>query len=116
LEEHADPRVLEWLEHLPAERSFATVQEVWESLGGRWEQRTVEEIEVAAEPEVPAPTPPKSRVKPIESPAPASAPRSPVAPEHPSAPERVVGLAVSVATLPVRLGLSVLRRVRALAR
>jgi hypothetical protein len=38
-EEHAEERVLEWLETLPDDQQFETVQSVWEALGGGYETR-----------------------------------------------------------------------------
>jgi hypothetical protein len=38
-DENAEQRVLAWLESLPGEREFATVQSVWEALGGGSETR-----------------------------------------------------------------------------
>jgi hypothetical protein len=38
-EEHAADQVMEWLRALPAGREFVNVQDVWETLGGRPEER-----------------------------------------------------------------------------
>lgn len=50
-DENAPQRVVDWLESLPAERVFPTVQAVWDELGGSHEVR-----EVASDP-VPVPQP-----------------------------------------------------------
>src|SRR5438045_3462380 len=38
-EEGAEQRVIDWLQRLPAARTFPTVQSVWDELGGTHEQR-----------------------------------------------------------------------------
>jgi len=60
-EENAEGRILSWLEALPDDVEFATVEDVWEHLGGRYERRDAPLVggAPAPTPAPVAPTPPR---------------------------------------------------------
>ena len=82
-EEHAEDRVIGWLEALPADVEFGNVEQVWEALGGAYERRDNPSL-MAPEPIPQAPpaaaAPPRTEAptaaapEPEQTPAPAPAP------------------------------------------
>jgi Protein of unknown function (DUF2795) len=50
-EQHAEPRVMEWLERLDPDVTFRNVEDVWEALGGRHEEREHRPAMAATAPE-----------------------------------------------------------------
>ncbi len=115
-EEHAEDRVVEWLEALPDDRQFETVQSVWEALGGGYETRDAPNLGTDPQIEVPIETPPApldAMATPTERP-PAAAPVHPVDDEtsSPSLVGRAVGIAFAGVSLAVGLVGEAVRIVR----
>lgn len=50
-EQHAQPRVISWLQRLEPDVTFHNVEHVWEALGGRYEQREHRPTETEHAPE-----------------------------------------------------------------
>jgi hypothetical protein len=123
-EEHAEDQVIAWLEALPESIVFATVEEAWEALGGRYERRDEsllpnEEFASAPEPE-PAPPPPPAPAPAATKPTqttrtePEAPRRETPAPREPSPIERVLGMAASGVGLVIGATTGVVRAVRRL--
>lgn len=126
LEEHAEGRVLEWLNTLPDDSTFATVEQVWAALGGRTAHRGEP---VIATPR-PAPREPVRGPEPTRVHEPAAAPpsepraeRVPVLPRDappqpgpsratPSLATRGRDLVVGTVEMVVDVAVAVVRRVR----
>lgn len=107
-EEHAEERVIGWLETLPDDVEFGNVEQVWEALGGEYERRDGPSL---LKPE-PIPEPP-----PQPKPAPPAAAPRVEAPEPPpvSAPSlanRVCGLARGGVEIAVGLAIQTVQEIR----
>jgi hypothetical protein len=109
-EEHAQDRVLEWLESLPDDQQFETVQSVWEALGGGYESRNAPEL--GTDPQIAIP---------VEQPIDAGAMPAPPAhaassaedqPASPSLVGRAVGIAFAGVSLAVGVAAEAVRIVR----
>jgi hypothetical protein len=110
-EEHAEDRVLAWLESLPNDEQFETVQSVWEALGGGYESRDAPDLGSDPQIAVPIATPPAPRdaVETPAAPAPASAEDESASP---SLIGRVVGIAFAGVSLAAGVAAEAVRVVR----
>jgi hypothetical protein len=105
-EEHAEDRVLAWLESLPNDEQFETVQSVWEALGGGYESRDAPDL--GSDPQIATPV-----GRPIETPP--APPAAPLAEEEPASPSllgRVVGIAFAGVSLAAGVAAEAVRIVR----
>ena len=120
-EEHAEPRMIEWLGSLPETRTFPNVESVWEALGGARERRDTPSVvqepsparsrpdEIVVQQEVE----PAARTARTPSPAqPAAAPPAASSEPGQSIAGRVYGLAVAGVELAVGLVIEAVVQVR----
>jgi len=122
-EQHAAPDVLEALASLPDGIRFVNVQQVWEVLGGDREQRSRRVSFATSTPTSPSPSPSPARPAATTAPvtAPAGAAESEIAVVHDEPTVETpageawwfgpVRTAVGLATLPLRIGLGLVREV-----
>jgi hypothetical protein len=115
-EEHAEDRVMEWLESLPSDVEFVNVEQVWEALGGEYERRDNPSLMKSE----PIPEAPPASPAPRRAPSPAAAPRveprveqPKEAPSHaPSLANRVCGIARTGAEIAVGLAIQTVQEIR----